>query len=115
MLTDVLDGFQKISQIKKDDAEATSVAMEELVFLEEEIIQLINEHWGMPMILYFSISFVKALYYSLTIGLGIDDGFFAVFLLMYGVINLICAHLILLPAAMATDSCISLMGAVNNM
>ena len=48
-------------------------------------------------------------------GFGIDTGFFAMFLFMLGLFALITAHLVLFPAAMATDSCVGLMGAINDL
>jgi|EP01046_Picozoa_sp_COSAG06_P029821 hypothetical protein len=48
-------------------------------------------------------------------GFGIDTGFFAMFLFMLGLFALIAAHLVLFPAAMATDSCVGLMGAINDL
>ena len=45
-----------------DAADSANAAMAELVYLEEDVIQPINLHWGTPVMLYFSITFTKALY-----------------------------------------------------
>jgi hypothetical protein len=59
--------------------------------------------------------FIQVIYYAMTLSLGIDSGFVAYLMLSSALTALIGAHLCLLPAAMATNQSIALMGAINDL
>jgi len=92
------------------EPETVDKAMATLVNLETEIICLINEEWGPGMAAFFVLQFMLALYYSLTVGLGIDGGTVGYLFYTMGLLSGINAHAALVPGGMATAGCVQLMG-----
>ena len=108
-------GLRKLQSLKTDDADACDIAMGILVKLENDVLTPINEAWGLPISFCFALWFMQVIYYAMTISLGIDSGFTAFVLLTTAISGMIGAHLCLLPAAMATNQSIALMGAINGL
>ena len=71
--------------------------------------------WGRPVVIWFATTFIKAVYYSVTISLGIDSGPTALVFTSIGVFSAAAAHVALVPAALVTERSLELMGAINGM
>ena len=110
----VQDMMELVTSLPKGDAESTSVAMGALVSLER-VMRSVKADWGIAVTLAFGKNFVKALYYTLTMTLGIDTGILVNILIANGVVAVLCAHAVLLPAATATAKATKLMGAINRL
>jgi hypothetical protein len=108
-------GLRKLQSLKTDDADACDIAMGILVKLENDVLEPINEAWGLPISFCFVLWFIQVIYYAMTLSLGIDSGFFAYVFLFNAMAAMVGAHLCLLPAAMATNQSIALMGAINSL
>ena len=70
----IKSSVRKAQAVDTTDLQAANVAMSELVRLEEEIIGPINTGWGRHITAWFTIVFLKALYYALSTSFGIDVG-----------------------------------------
>ena len=136
----VLGAVQELAASSSEETKATDRAMNILVRLEE-VLSIINKELGGITAIYFAITFQAGVYYSLSVTFGIDAGSTG-FIFMCertphpvpphppfegfqrnlkllaadaAIMQVIAAHVVLMPAAIASDMTVSLMNAINKL